>query len=221
MNHTTVQADTNSLAGYTLRMNTPVIATDLLHETRFRIAALQFEHQIISSASVIVHGRDHPFGVLSVDTARRRTFTDDDVHFLEAIAHVITAALERKAFEHDLLIERDAAEHLAELDRLRREFIGSVSHDLRTPLTAVQAGMGLIASSAGDRLTPAERQILNNVRRNGERLRALIDDLLTLNQVEAGAGTAELRAARRADSCHQRAGGDPRAHTPEGAVAGG
>jgi signal transduction histidine kinase len=45
----------------------------------------------------------------------------------------------------------------------------------------------MLEASAAKRLEHAERQILRNARRNIGRLRALIDDLLALNQVEAGA----------------------------------
>ena len=79
------------------------------------------------------------------------------------------------------------AERLAELDRLRAEFVATISHDLRTPLTAARAGAGMLEAQVTARLAPAERQLLGNVRRNIERLGMLIDDLVTLNQLEAGA----------------------------------
>jgi signal transduction histidine kinase len=77
------------------------------------------------------------------------------------------------------------AEHLAELDRLRGNFVAAVSHDLQTPLTAVRAGLGLLEASAADRLRDDEAQILTNSRRNVDRLGRQINDLVTLNQIEA------------------------------------
>jgi signal transduction histidine kinase len=82
---------------------------------------------------------------------------------------------------------REEAARLEELDRLRSEFVASASHDLRTPLTAAQAGLGFLDDSAAERLRPDERDLLANARRNVDRLGALIDDLLTANQLEAGA----------------------------------
>jgi signal transduction histidine kinase len=81
---------------------------------------------------------------------------------------------------------RAEAERLADLDQLRGDFIASISHDLRTPLTASRAGLGMLEASITDRLRPNEQQLLGNVRRNIERLGILIDDLLALNQIEAG-----------------------------------
>ncbi len=81
---------------------------------------------------------------------------------------------------------RDEAERLAELDRLRGDFIASVSHDLRTPLTASQAGLGMLEMGVADLLPPDERDLLGDARRNIERLGLLIDDLLAINQLESG-----------------------------------
>ena len=81
---------------------------------------------------------------------------------------------------------RDEAERLEELDRTRSDFVSNVSHDLRTPLTAASAGLGMLDTSARERLRPDERALVDNVRRNVERLAGQIDDLLAYNQLEAG-----------------------------------
>ncbi len=79
------------------------------------------------------------------------------------------------------------ADRLAEFDRLRDEFLASISHDLRTPLTAAGAGLGMLETSAADRLRANERQLLDNIRRNVGYLSALIDDLLAFNRIKSGA----------------------------------
>ncbi len=80
---------------------------------------------------------------------------------------------------------RDQAERLEELDRLRADFISSASHDLRTPLTAARAGLGMLEAGASNRLPLDERELLEDARLNVERLGLLIDDLLAYNQLEA------------------------------------
>ncbi len=86
---------------------------------------------------------------------------------------------------------RDEAERLAELDRLRADFVASVSHDLRTPLTASQVGLGMLEMGAAELLPPDERKLLEDSRRNIERLGLLIDDLLAINQLESGVMSLE------------------------------
>ncbi len=107
---------------------------------------------------------------------------------LLALLAASTAILTRRAsLEREVAISiREKADQLVELNTLRKEFVSAVSHDLRTPLTAARASLGLLETSAADRLHPEERGLLENGRRNMERLGMLIDDLLTINQIEAG-----------------------------------
>jgi signal transduction histidine kinase len=80
-----------------------------------------------------------------------------------------------------------ATERQMELHRMAETFIASVSHEFRTPLTALQAGLGLLDGSLQDRLRTDEQHLLGTVRRNSERLGLLVGDLLTYNQLEMGA----------------------------------
>jgi PAS domain S-box-containing protein len=100
--HVTMGMGTASLAGYTLLHNEPVIVEDLRHETRFGIPAVLHEHHVVSGVSVIMHGPGRPFGVLGAHSTRHQRFSTDDVHFLQAIANVLGAALERRRAEEVL-----------------------------------------------------------------------------------------------------------------------
>jgi diguanylate cyclase (GGDEF)-like protein/PAS domain S-box-containing protein len=103
----TVGMQASSQANYTLLRDQPVIVEDLRVETRFGGEPLLHNHKVISGVSVIIPGREHPFGVLSAHTTRKRRFTEDDAHFLEAIANVLATAIERKLAEERLyLLER-------------------------------------------------------------------------------------------------------------------
>jgi len=109
--------------------------------------------------------------------------TLDDRELVLGIVRDITA---RTQAEAALQTARSEADRREALDRLRDEFIATVSHDLRTPLTAARAALILLQSSAAERHRSDERALVENARRNIERLNLLIDDLLTLNQVAAG-----------------------------------
>ena len=187
---TTVGAGREAQAVYTLQAGRPVISEDLGAETRFAVPPLLHEHGVVSSMSVVIPGQLRPFGVLQADTARRRVFNVDDTNFLQAVANVLATAIRRRDFEEQLARERTEATRLEELDRLREQFIASISHDLKTPLTSVQSGLGMLESSTVERLHPEEQELLQSVRRNATRLRVLIDSLLAYNQLETG--TLEL-----------------------------
>ena len=90
-----VPADADSHAGYVLRSSGAVVVEDLASDTRFGSAPLLAQHGVASSLSVVVHGKERPFGVLGVHTARRREFTIHDTHFLQAVANVLATTVDR------------------------------------------------------------------------------------------------------------------------------
>lgn len=98
----TVDAGCNSQAGYTLLSREPVIVSNLNSETRFKGPALLLDHGVTSGISVIIRGKDRPFGILGVHTTGQRSFTKDDVHFLQAVADVLTHAIDRNRFVEKL-----------------------------------------------------------------------------------------------------------------------
>jgi diguanylate cyclase (GGDEF)-like protein/PAS domain S-box-containing protein len=95
----TVGAETDSQAGYTLLSDQPVIVDDLRTETRFSGPPLLHEHGVISGLSVIIRGRERPFGVLGAHTVTKRTFSQDDAHFLRSVANVLAATIQRAQAE--------------------------------------------------------------------------------------------------------------------------
>jgi PAS domain S-box-containing protein len=73
---------------------------------------------------------------------------------------------------------------LKEVDRLKSQFVSDVSHELRTPLTNIRLYLDLLETT-DDRAKSA--RYLETLTRESERLANLIDDLLSLSRLEAGA----------------------------------
>ncbi|MBN1218054.1 MAG: response regulator [Anaerolineae bacterium] len=112
-----VPATIDSQAGYTLLASGPVIVEDLAAENRFRPSSLLQAHQVVSGMSVVIYGSNGPFGVLSAHTTRLRTFTEDDVHFLQAVANVLAAAIENARLQAETQQRAAQLAVLHELDR--------------------------------------------------------------------------------------------------------
>jgi PAS domain S-box-containing protein len=101
--HAMLSTGLESHGGFTLLSSIPVIVEDFQTETRFHPPTLFVEHRIRSGISVIIYGRGKPYGILGAHTAQRRKFTADDVHFLQSVANVLAAAIERRGLEEELL----------------------------------------------------------------------------------------------------------------------
>ncbi|MEA2443906.1 MAG: hypothetical protein QOJ12_1198, partial [Thermoleophilales bacterium] len=94
---------TRTQAGYTLLEDRPVISPDLATETRFDVPEAALEAGLREGASVPVRRRGGSTHVLVVhDGPRDRSFGDDDVRFLEAVANVLASALDRVDAEAEL-----------------------------------------------------------------------------------------------------------------------
>ncbi len=109
---TVLRADADSYAGYVLRSTGQVVVEDLATEARFGNAPLLTPHGVVSSLSVIVHGKARPFGILGAHTAVRRDFAIHDAHFLQAVANVLATAIDRTRTEDAL---RRSEEHFRSL----------------------------------------------------------------------------------------------------------
>lgn len=103
-----VSADSQiSQAGYTLASPTPVVVEDLRSDTRFSGPALLHKHGIISGISVPIYGLEDPYGVLGIHSSTKRTFSDEEVDFVQNVAIVLSEVIRRNHIEEKLERERD------------------------------------------------------------------------------------------------------------------
>jgi GAF domain-containing protein len=113
----TVGTNLRSQAGYALISPGPVVVEELPTENRFEDPNLLREHGVVSGLSTTIHVGGRAYGVLSAHTGERRLFTEDEILFLQEVAEVLGAAIERRRAEIDkesLLYERTASATAAE-----------------------------------------------------------------------------------------------------------
>lgn len=127
------------------------------------------EVRIISLAITKRYGEDGaPIGYLGIA---------DDVTERRHREEVVAAALET---------ERQINERLAQVDQTKNDFMATVSHELRTPITSIIGYSQLLLSDDTGTLPTMHHQIVGRIERNGRRLMGLIEDMLTMSQVELG-----------------------------------
>jgi len=85
-----------------------------------------------------------------------------------------------------------------EVDRMKTEFISTVSHELKTPLTSMKGSLQLLLNR-GKWLTDTERQLLTVCFRNTQRLIRLISEILDISGIESGGMAFTFRAVSLAE----------------------
>jgi signal transduction histidine kinase len=83
---------------------------------------------------------------------------------------------------------------LQELDRVRSLFLSVVSHDLKSPAAAILAGIDLLLGGRLGDLNDRQRRVLELARRNALRQTRLVNDLLDVAVIEAGAMSLQRQA---------------------------
>ncbi len=130
-----------------------------------------------------------PYGILVAALNRYRPFNREYQGFLKLLANEVAASIANaRAYE----TQRVRAEALAELDRAKTTFFTNVSHEFRTPLTLLLGPASDALNDLEDPLSPVQRERLELVYQNGERLLRLVNALLDFSRLESGKATPKL-----------------------------
>ncbi len=127
---------------------------------------------------------------LVASVAEEDVLTPEDVlRILDEASQVRAYSRELEDKSHSLEVAttqlRDANEQLKSLDRLKDDFMSSVTHELRTPLTSIRALAELMLDA--DDMEPAQRrQFVGIIAGESERLSRLVNQVLDLAKIEAG-----------------------------------
>jgi signal transduction histidine kinase len=183
-----VEADT--VTGRAVLTSSPVVVRDLPRDARFPRRTCLQELGVVSGMSAVIHGQHGLFGVLGVHTDQGRDFTDDDVHFLQSVANLLAAAVERLRTESErerLLAITAAARTEAEMtSNAKSEFLGMMSHELRTPLNAIGGYAQLLEDEIRGPITAAQRADLARIRRSQRHLLNVIENVLGVLKLGSG-----------------------------------
>lgn|GEM_PF-1802180 len=159
----------------------PCIVQDLVREMSYlRISLLPSTG---SAAAFPLMIQDTALGVLYIHVNRRGHFTPERVELLMGLAGQIAVGLHNAQLYSQ---QRETAERLAEVDRLKTEFIANMSHELRTPLNSIIGFSKLLLKEVEGPLNSAQAQELHIIHKAGQHLLSMINDVLDFSKVNAG-----------------------------------
>jgi signal transduction histidine kinase len=123
-------------------------------------------------------------GVLDLQSEQLNKFNDDDIKVLTTLAEQIAIAV-RNAY---LFAETQMARHEAEkANSVKSQFLASMSHELRTPLNAILNFTQFVSTGMLGSVNDEQVDMLQKVTYSGKHLLGLINDILDISKIEAGA----------------------------------
>jgi signal transduction histidine kinase len=122
-------------------------------------------------------------GVLLVGSYDHSGLTDDDLGLFTTIGQQLGLALKNA----ELLRSAAEMEALRATDQLKREFLATISHDLRSPLTAIRTSVESLSDRWPNQSIADRERLLHHMTGQVGRLSRLVDQLLDLSRIEAGA----------------------------------
>lgn len=117
-----------------------------------------------------------------------------------AACRTLGVAIERAQVQQNL---RQANENLAQASQMKSEFLASMSHELRTPLNSILGFADLLERQRRDPLTQTQVKQVKAIKRSGEHLLQLINDILDLSKIEAGKTELDLQSVIIHSLCNQ------------------
>lgn len=192
------QGQDEGLTGQIIRTGEPQLINEDVDK---KVDELGVEHLGIEAASYLgvpIHSGNEVIGVISVQsTEKKNRFEETDMRLLSTIATNVGIAIHTARLFDSAKKARAIAE---EANEAKSAFLSTVSHELRTPLTSVLGFAKIIKKRLDERIFPqvqtedrkterAIQQVAENIDivvAEGERLTALINNVLDLAKIEAG-----------------------------------
>jgi signal transduction histidine kinase len=153
----------------------PVVIDDVDHSYVLNPILREKGVKSLLGAPLITNGRI--LGVIHVGTLKHRTFNASDVELLQVAAQRVALGLDRA-----LVYER-----VVQLTQVQREFVALAAHELRSPAATIYGIAATLYLRQGELAKDVVDELVVNLYQQGERMRRVVEQLLDLSRLDAGA----------------------------------
>lgn len=167
-----------------LETKRPIAVRNVTTDPGIRDRSFFRDHGFVSYLGVPLIAEEKALGILSFYTKQEHVFSSEEIEFLSTIAAQAAVAI------HNLQLHERLQEQATELERAHRakdEFFGFVSHELKTPVNLVLGYSGMIKDQLLGEINVEQEQALEKVLNVSKELLRLINSLLEVAKMEAGA----------------------------------
>jgi signal transduction histidine kinase/CheY-like chemotaxis protein len=181
-------------AGRIAATRRPLIVDDVQH-TELVSTALRARVRSLIGTPLVAEGR--LVGILHVGSARPRRFGREDLQLLELVAARVAAAIQHAGLYE---AERAARADAEAANRAKDEFLGTLSHELRSPLSAIRTWTHLLRRGKLD--APKTARALETIAESAKSQAQLIEDLLDVSRIIAGKLRVDPRPVELSETVH-------------------
>ncbi|MBI1807071.1 MAG: GAF domain-containing protein [Ignavibacteria bacterium] len=168
------------LVGWAAQYGEKILCNDVSQDPRYR--AYEY-HNTKSELTIPIKIDSDVVGILNVEDTKLHAFDETDAVVLETLSGQLGTAI-RNAKLYDEV--RKANMKLTELDKMKSEFLGIVSHDFRSPLSSIiLAGKALLKNEVVQGVQRI-REYLQIMVDQANRLNQLAEDTLSITKIESG-----------------------------------
>jgi signal transduction histidine kinase len=171
-----------SAAGWVYRRGQPLIIQDVnVDQRHFKVVDHVTKHQTRSLVAVPLMVRGEVVGVLeALNKKDDAHYTEEDLTILETLAALAAQAMKNASLQRKV---RATSIELAELERLKTDFVAITSHELRTPLGLILGHATFLRELAGAEYSEQLEMII----RNATKLKEIVENLSDVENVQTGA----------------------------------
>jgi PAS domain S-box-containing protein len=160
--------------GFVVAQGRPALIADYATEQRFVVPASYLKAGLVSALAVPLNDRGQTVGMLTVRSRQAGRFGDDEVRFMQSLAHLLAASLQRTQTE-------EALNHAQRLESVG-QLTGGIAHDFNNLLTVIQGNLQVLEdlpAIAGDAVAP---QLVGAAMRASRRGAELTSKLLAFSR---------------------------------------
>jgi len=163
------------VSGWVVKNKEPLLIKDIGKDKRFSKRGGEYHND--SLLSVPLMARNEVFGVINVNNkSTREVFKKKDLKALNEITPHISNVID-KAMKYD---------EAKRLSKIKLDFVSTISHELRSPLTSVREAINLLLDKTAGNVNPDQEKFLSISKNNVDRVLHLVNELLDISKLEAG-----------------------------------